>query len=170
MHYHGFDETRIMSGRGISSKPSMLGKSGINNGTISCCMSLSHVGQFNFYIGFMLCGQSCKFETHEKQPKYHPQFLKNCTKFGLVSKQTMDFKDSFMFFRTLISFILLLMFFTSCKISLMPSSVGKFKAGPGGTTQSSVSVLLKLRKFNERRQLSSSTSSSPKISNKDNLP
>ena len=44
-HHHGFDRNRIMSCRGISSKPSMLGKSGINNGTISCCMSLSQVGQ-----------------------------------------------------------------------------------------------------------------------------
>ena len=65
-----------MSGRGISSKPGMVGKSGINNGTISCCMSLSQVGQFNLYSGFLHCGQSCKFERQEKQPKYRPQFLK----------------------------------------------------------------------------------------------
>ena len=74
-------------------------------------------------------------------------FYKNCAKFALVSKQTMHLKDSFIFSRTLISFILLLMSFTSCKISLTLSSTGKFKAGAGGTTQSSVSVLLKLRKF-----------------------
>ena len=171
-HHHGFDRNRIMSCRGISSKPSMLGKSGINNGTISCCMSLSQVGQFNLYSGFLHCGQSCKFEAQEKRPKYHPQFLQNCTKFGLLSKQTMHLKDSFIFSRTLISFInyhlltLISSSLTSYKISLMHSSIGKFKAGAGETTQSPVSVKLKLRKFNEGRQLSSSTSSSPKISNK----
>ena len=162
-HHHGFDGTRIVSSRGISSKPSMLGKSGINNGTISCCMSLSQVGQFNQYNGFLRCEQSCKFKTQEKQPKYHPQFLQNCTKLGLLSKQTIHFKDSVIFSCTLISFILLLMSLTSCKISLMHSSIGKSKAGAGEATQSPVSVKLELRKFNEGRQLSSSTSSSSKI-------
>ena len=170
MYYHGFDGTCIMLGRGISSKPSILGKSGINNGTIPTAQSLSHVGQFNLYSGFLHCGQSCKFEEHEKQPKYRLQFLQNCTKFGLVSKQTMHFKDSFIFCRTLISFILLLLSFTSCKILIMISSICKFKAGAGGTTQSSVPVLLKLRTFNEGRQLSSPTSSSPKYQTKEKLP
>ena len=155
-----------MSGRGISSKPGMVGKSGINNGTISCCMSLSQVGQFNLYSGFLHCGQSCKFERQEKQPKYRPQFLQNCTEFGLVSKQTMPYKDSFIFYRTLISYILLLMSITSCKISLIHLPIGKFKAGAGEKTQSPLSVVLKRHKFNEGRQLSSSTSSSPKISKK----
>ena len=134
-HHHGFDRNRIMSCRGISSKPSMLGKSGINNGTISCCMSLSQVGQFNLYSGFLHCGQSCKFERQEKQPKYRPQFLQNCTEFGLVSKQTMPYKDSFIFYRPLISYILLLMSITSCKISLIHLPIGKFKAGAGEKTQ-----------------------------------
>ena len=71
-HHHGFDGTRIMSGQGISSKPSMLGKSDINSGTVSCCISHSQVGQFNMYSGFLHCGQSCKFETLEKQSEYRP--------------------------------------------------------------------------------------------------
>ena len=60
-------------------------------------MSLSQVGQFNLCSGFLYCGRTCKFERQEKQPKYRPQFLQNCTKFGLVSKQTMPYKDSFIF-------------------------------------------------------------------------
>ena len=71
-YHHGIDGTRIMSGQGISSKPSMLGKFDINNGTISCCISHSKVGQFNMYSGFLHCGQSCKFETLEKQSKHRP--------------------------------------------------------------------------------------------------
>ena len=87
MHYHRFDGTHIiMSGRGISSKSSMVGKSGINNGTMSSCISLSLVGNSNWYSGFLHCEQSFKFKTHEKQAKYRPQFLQNCTKLGLVSK------------------------------------------------------------------------------------
>ena len=57
MHYHGFNGTHIMSGCPISSRPSMLGQSGISNGTISSCMSLSHVGPFNLYSGFLHCGK-----------------------------------------------------------------------------------------------------------------
>ena len=57
-----------MSGRGMSSKPSMVGKFGINNGTM-----------FSYIL---YCEQSCKFKTHENQAKYHPQFLQNCTKLG----------------------------------------------------------------------------------------
>ena len=71
-----------MSGRGMSSKPSMVGKFGINNGTMFSYISLSHVGYFNWYCGFLYCEQSCKFKTHENQVKYHPQFLQNCTKLG----------------------------------------------------------------------------------------
>ena len=82
MHYHRFDGTHIMSGRGMSSKPSMVGKFGINNGTMFSYISLSHVGYFNWYCGFLYCEQSCKFKTHENQVKYHLQFLQNCTKLG----------------------------------------------------------------------------------------
>ena len=44
----------------------------------------------------------------------------------------------------------------------MLSWSGKFKAGAGGLTQSSISVLFKLYKFGEDRYLSLSTASSTK--------
>ena len=59
-------------------------------------MWLSQVGQFNLYNGFLHCGQSCKFETQEKQGFFHFFLYSNIIYFiAYVPYQLQDVINAF---------------------------------------------------------------------------